>query len=160
MAIGPVGAPVELAEFVRDPASAGIAEEWCFDVADILSRNDPRWAVHLVQRWFPERKFVPAFPPEDYAGLIWWNAAWSKALDIPFPVTLADRLHSATAVEIMRTFQEWANAITLQALGRKSDAAVREYDAFPADLWFRLEPDEQAAVILLVRRLAAAHTLN
>ncbi len=158
--VGVPHAPVVLASTVRDPSSleSSVGEEWCVGLADILDQIDPRWMTYLVQRWFPDRKFLPAFPPEDGPGLIWWYAAWSHALDVPIPVALVDQPHPARVPEVVRTFQHWAASVASKAQGQQSPS-IPSPGAFPpdSDLWNQLEPDEKAAVMLLVRHLAAGH---
>ncbi len=157
--VGPSQAPVEVPEWVRNPENAGIDENWCADLAVVLDQNDPRWMTYLVQQWFPDRKFLPSFPREDGPGLIWWFAVWSSALSIPFPPALVQGLHQAPANEVAQTFRAWANAVAAGAQGRDAELPAPP-NTFPADLWNWLEPDEKAAVVLLVRRLAAGHRLD
>ncbi len=153
--VGPPNAPVELGEWVRDPEDAGIDADWCCALGKTLDSNDPRWMTYLVQRWFPDRKFLPAFPRDDGPGMLWWYAAFSLALNISLPNSLVSRLHSAPASEIVSAFREWAETVAAAAQGRA--AASPTDQGFPMDLWNWLNQDEQSAVILLVRRLAASH---
>ncbi len=156
--VGSPNAPVEVGEWVRDPAQAGIDEGWCCDLAAVLDRSEPRWMSYLVQRWFPDRKFLPTFPREDGPGLVWWYAAWSRAVDISIPAALVDGLHSSPAGEIVDAFKEWVESVAAKAGGREANSIMS--DAFPMDLWGWLDADERDAVALLIRRLAAAHRLS
>lgn len=151
-----MNAPVDLGEWVRDPDSSGIDPDWCGGaVADRLDGDDPRWMTYLVQRWFPDRKSLPAFPRDDGPGLVWWYAAWGKALDIPLPVDLVKGLHITSSSAIIATFLQWVESIASRAHDRVTEGVgARE---FPIDLWHWLSGDERDALELLLRRLAAAH---
>ncbi len=154
--VGPPQAPIAVSEWVRNPAESDIAESWCFDMSEFLDHNDPKWMTYLVQQWFPDRKFLPAFPREDGPGLIWWFAVWAKALDVFLPSILVSELHQAPALEVVRTFRDWVNTVAATAQGRDVSSSADPLTV-PTDLWGWLDRDEKAAVVLLVRRLAAGH---